>query len=428
MEKKFERLVEMINELMTTNSTLEKKNILSKYEDCKDFLYYTYNSFIKFGVTSETVKKKSELINPRIKSNDIFEILDLLHKRKVTGHEAIATINYFISLYPQYSEYVYRILDRDLQVRMGSTEINKVFKGLIPTFDVALANKFDPDKHTISDKSGYLASRKMDGVRTLVFIYDKENIIAVSRENREFTTLGRIKEEIADLIDIDHYGYVLDGETCIIDENGNENFQAIMKEIKRKNHTIENPRYNVFDFIPMEVFFGNDKGQKLIPRINEFYKTKLTQAKYIRCIEQKPVSSNEEVALLLEEAESKGWEGLILRKNEYYKGKRSDDLLKVKKMQDAEFKITDIHIDMIDDGKGNKVEGLAAVSIDYNGYNVKVGSGWSFDERIYYKNNPNELIGKMMCVQYFEATENQNGGKSLRFPIKKHIYGEKRTL
>ena len=32
------------------------------------------------------------------------------------------------------------------------------------------------------------------------------------------------------------------------------------------------------------------------------------------------------------------------------------------------------------------------------------------------------IIGKMITVQYFEETYNQNGGISLRFPTVKHIF------
>jgi ATP-dependent DNA ligase len=40
---------------------------------------------------------------------------------------------------------------------------------------------------------------------------------------------------------------VIDGEICMMDENGNENVQGIIKEIKRKDHSIENPFFYMFD-------------------------------------------------------------------------------------------------------------------------------------------------------------------------------------
>ena len=36
------------------------------------------------------------------------------------------------------------------------------------------------------------------------------------------------------------------------------------------------------------------------------------------------------------------------------------------------------------------------------------------------------IVGKMITVQYFEETKNQEGGISLRFPTVKHIYETKR--
>jgi DNA ligase-1 len=38
------------------------------------------------------------------------------------------------------------------------------------------------------------------------------------------------------------------------------------------------------------------------------------------------------------------------------------------------------------------------------------------------------IIGKLITVQYFEETHNQNGGISLRFPTVKHIYDGERDM
>jgi hypothetical protein len=40
----------------------------------------------------------------------------------------------------------------------------------------------------------------------------------------------------------------------MLDANGNENFQGIIKEIKRKDHTIENPFFYMFDILTLEEF------------------------------------------------------------------------------------------------------------------------------------------------------------------------------
>ena len=59
---------------------------------------------------------------------------------------------------------------------------------------------------------------------------------------------------------------VFDGELCLIDENGNDDFQGIMKQIRRKDHTIPNPKFKIFDFIPLDDF---NKKESSFPNINE---------------------------------------------------------------------------------------------------------------------------------------------------------------
>ena len=65
---------------------------------------------------------------------------------------------------------------------------------------------------------------------------------------------------------------------------------------------------------------------------------------------------------------------------------------------------------------------LKNIIIEHKGCKVQVGSGFSQEQRRYYYHNPNEIIGKTVTVQYFEETENQDGGYSLRFPVIKGIY------
>ena len=103
----------------------------------------------------------------------------------------------------------------------------------------------------------YLASRKCDGARCITFaIWNKAkkqyDITFKSRQGKEFKTLDKLKPMVAEMliegqknvperIMIYIQDMVLDGEICIVDENGDEHFNWIMKEITRKDHTIENP-------------------------------------------------------------------------------------------------------------------------------------------------------------------------------------------
>jgi len=121
------------------------------------------------------------------------------------------------------------------------------------------------------------------------------------------------------------------------------------------------------------------------------------------------------------------WEGFMLRKDVVYEGKRTKNLLKVKKFHDAEYTVVGVDhglMSVVRDGKEKQETMLAQVYIEHKGYEVKVGSGFSQEQRIKYMTEP--IIGKTITVQYFEETKNDKGGISLRFPTVKHIYETER--
>jgi len=65
---------------------------------------------------------------------------------------------------------------------------------------------------------------------------------------------------------------------------------------------------------------------------------------------------------------------------------------------------------------------LKNIIIEHKGSRVQVGSGFSHEQKRYYFENPTEILGKQVTVQYFEETKNDRGTVSLRFPVIKHIW------
>ena len=117
----------------------------------------------------------------------------------------------------------------------------------------------------------------------------------------------------------------------------------------------------------------------------------------------------------------------MIRKDVAYEGKRSKNLLKVKKFHDAEYEVIGYDVGpmaVVRDGKEKQETMLSQVYIEHKGHRVKVGSGFSQEQRIKYTTK--EIIGSTITVQYFEETKNDKGGISLRFPTVKHIYDDGR--
>jgi hypothetical protein len=88
---------------------------------------------------------------------NIFDILDQLINRIITGHDAI---NYVIDLIKfvgqKYEELIYCIIDKDLNANINIAIINSISPNAILEFKVALAERFDeaPDSRVANFASG----------------------------------------------------------------------------------------------------------------------------------------------------------------------------------------------------------------------------------------------------------------------------------
>lgn len=427
---------DFINDSNSTNSNSDKLEVIKKYSNNPDVLkglQYTYDTFKQYYVTSKNCKKRSDLCIPFTPYSTIFELLDALSSREITGHDAIESVNGFVEENKIYEDVIWRIIDRNLKTRSTVSMINKVIPGLVPTFDVALAQAYDEKtKKKVDWKDGWFVSRKLDGVRCLTVVDEEGNISFYSRAGNEFTTLDSLKPTIAAMGVKD---CVLDGEVCLVDEDGNEDFQGIIKQIKRKNHTIAKPHYYIFDYLTSEEFSSKTSERILEERLSEIQEVlRIWVATYakinVEVLTQVP-ASDKILENMMALSKEEGWEGLMLRKNTTYQGKRSADILKVKKFYDAEYIVVDVENALnrvIVNGKEVEEMMLKNVVIEHKGSRVQVGSGFSHEQKRFYYENPNEILGKQITVQYFEETQNQHGEHSLRFPVVKAIYETKRNF
>lgn len=293
---------------------------------------------------------------------------------------------------------------------------------------------FDKYDLEVEDNHNFFANNILvHNCRNLSVPMDETNWKCVSREGKEFFTLDKIKADLEKL----GLGFtsVVDGEICIVDKNGNEKFSGIMSEIRKKDHTILRPRYKIFDIINKNDF---DRGKSLENFSSRKAKLDLLKIKInelgletLDIVEQIPITSVEHLTEMTDEAVAKGWEGLILRKDAPYKGKRSNDLLKVKEVYDAEFTVKKVEMGPIriinkETGLEEEIEMLTNVFIEYKGCEVSVGSGFTFEERKKFYEDPSLILNKVITVLYTAESENQDGGYSLRFPRFKGLHGEER--
>lgn len=432
---------DMVEELNKTNSSKEKQERLSKiYNEAlpaeqgwiKWALKNTYSPYIKFGVTSDVIKKYTNC-PPRTTTElmSVERLLAMLAKREITGHKALDTIHNVTWHIPiNLLETLYNIIDKNLKIRMDAKSINKVIPGLIPEFSVSLCNVYGERKHKVNfEKDNWLCSRKLDGCRCVTIIDGNGVIKFFSRQGKEFLTLDVVRAELKKL---NLKNVVLDGEMCIVNENGDEDFKSITKEITRKDHTIQNPKYKVFDMMYFDEFQSQTTNRIFSERYKDLFN--LFRKHYVPCIDvvhMEKIESQEQFDEMFNESQSNGWEGLVIRKDDTTICKRSDSMLKCKAFKDEEYIVEGIEVGpfrVIKDGKEVEEEVMANAFITHKGNRVSVGSGWSLEQRRLYKENPNLLIGKTITVQYFEETTDKDGNVSLRFPTCKMVYENGRNI
>ena len=428
----FQLISDFVEASNATNSNSDKLEVLktyTQYESVCKALNYTYDTYKQYGVTSANCKKKSDLMGHPNTYGSIFTLLDDLNNRVCTGHTAIANVNRFVHENYIYKDLIFNMIDRNLKTRSTASMINKVKPGLIPTFDVALAKAFDEKTQKKVDwNDRWFVSRKLDGVRCLTVIDANGEPKFFSRQGKEFLTLDNLKTDIKAL---GLKNTVLDGEVCIVDENGNEDFAGIIKEIKRKDHTIVKPYYWMFDMLSMEDFNSKTSETTFGQRITDLLDLSLGNGLTLIGVLQQQISNDKIFSEMMAESKANGWEGLMLRKDAAYKGKRSDEILKVKQMFDDEYVVVDLENDIhrvIVDGAEVEELMLKNVIIEHKGNQVRVGSGFSHEQRRHYFENPNEILGKQITVQYFEESQSKSGEYSLRFPVIKAVYDGVRTF
>ncbi len=236
-----------------------------------------------------------------------------------------------------------------------------------PNFRVMLAKSYD--QQTVA---GWLASEKLDGVRAY---WNGENLL--SRRGNIFTAPNGFADEFPD--------FDLDGELYI----GRGRFADTSGKVRR-GEDWSDIKYHVFD-VP------NAEGG-LLSRLAVLEKwLQQNPNPHIVIVKQTPIQHIAEAQQLRKDIEKAGGEGVMLRSpNAGYLPMRTETLLKLKSVQDAECEVIGHTA-----GKGKYRGKLGALVCRLaDGRQIKIGSGLSDAER----SNP-PAIGSVITYRYNGLTK-----------------------
>lgn len=416
-----ENILKIINQIETTSSRNEKENILKKNSDntlLKDLLYFVYNPYIVTGISEKKFEKlrKTNISIADVKINDIYSLMEYLKTNNTGRDEDLKQVLSFIMCQKTELQELYKqIVTKNLKIGITSKTINKIYgKNFIPEFNVMLAEKYFDNEDKV--KGNFIITTKLDGGR-VVLIKENGSIKFFTRQGQVIEDLVEITEEAMLLPD----NMVYDGELLLRNDKGLESkdlYRATMKET-RKDGIKKNLIFNCFDVLPVQDFKNGICKTPCIERKEQLHS--ILSSLQLKTIIEVPMlyigNDKNKIMQLLDEARSKHDEGVMLNISDSpYECKRTKNLLKVKVMQSADLKIIGF-----EEGTNKYENSLGSVIVDYKGYKVGVGSGFSDNDRTFIWQHKDELLGRVIEVSYFEETQNQDGGISLRFPVFKGI-------
>ena len=291
-----------------------------------------------------------------------------------------------------------RTLDEQIDLRMKSRASRQLDRGYQSTAELAhtnrhlnaagllrpmLAKTYDGTVKGINN--GAVLQYKYNGHRCLISNIDGK-LSAYSRYGKPITTIAHILDDL----DIPE-GMTLDGE-LYVHEQSLQDTSSLIKRAQKGNSKLS---YVVYDQVSPVSFLkryeelydiGIEKdGKVVIAPLCHWDQTHITRAQ------------------IEEQAIDKGYEGLMIRVNNkgYEPGKRSDQLLKVKRRLDAEYEV--VSIEPSKDGWA--ILHCRLPSVDGTTTTFKVTAPGNMQQkREIFVNSP-AYIGREVIVEYAELTK-----------------------
>ena len=407
-----QEIIRIIRQLQNTNGTNDKLNILKENKDnelLQKVLYYTYNPFMKYGMSEKS-------INPiNIKEDNLITIFDLLDKLSTNNinDKLREETNIFLGCSEQKEQELYiMMLLKDLKIGLNAKSINKVFKKLIPSFNVMLAKKYFEEAKKVEGKE-FIITSKLDGSRFVIVKDNQGNVKYYTRQGQEITGMIEFKHD-EDLIP---NGIVIDGEV-LLNKSGlhsKDLYRETMKEFRKKGEK-HNLILHAFDILTYDEFIEGKSKTNCSTR-KKLLHNLISSNNFSNIVEVPVLYEGYDTSMiikLLDKAIANDEEGVMVNLADApYECKRTSNILKVKKMQDCDLRVVGF-----EEGSGNFKGTLGRINVEYKGNIIGVGSGFELSMRDEVWTNQDKYIGKIAKVQYFEETTNsKNNLKSLRFPV-----------
>lgn len=428
LEQRITYLTYVFALLQETNSKLEKESIVNdideEYRDDFNYILECLAGKHKFGYT---YYKTTPVINTKLNSLTVKRVLEYLQTPMNIKDLSRSTIQLVVEQTNVWHDFFEPIVNRTLRLGIGQSLLEK--DELTPM----LAKKFEGSVKY--DKDGYYITEKLDGNRCIAH-FENDKWHFTSRSGKEmhvnFDMSGLDERLIYDgeilspeqvkmsLAIEDKIKYNIVPDTIFAD-----NFSSTSGLINQ--HTTDKKLvYNIFDIMYNSTY--KDRREEL-----DRMHPESTDVRILPVLKHyKTQSDIQELFGLLNSVTDLGGEGLMINLgHSEYMHKRTDQLLKLKKVYTMDMQVYDFKW-----GTGKyegQVGSIEAKAITSDGKQIfcSVGTGLSDDQRLLWSIHPNEIVGKLIEVSYFSLSQTKqdkdvgNNVYSLRFPRLKRVRGDK---
>lgn len=440
---------EILDEIASESGSNMKMEILKKYlgnDLLEKVLYNGLSKRVKFylkQIPDYTINGSNTLT-----LEEGVDSLTALSKREKTGYDGINHLKSILENLSEEDAYVIeRIIEKDMKIGMGTSNINKVFKDLIEktpymgakSFSVKLAMLFFFDKkgNPLLDENGnpkpVKSDVKMDGRYCNALI--RGGGVELESRGGETTYLEGAKflDELSHFDDIVLNGeltmksissrYEANGIIASLVSIGKKRSEGddVSKEIAKfeKKHmsyteALKLVRFTCWDCITLDEYF--EKGSKT-PYQERWDKLKdiVSQTTMVSLVEHKIVYSYAEAMEHFVEMLERGEEGTILKALDgVWKDGKPNHQMKMKKNDTYDLKVVGFNYGT----KGSKNEGMiSSLNVETSDGLLKTSPGGiSEKDMLFITENKDNLLGSVVEVKCCGLSQDRDGNYALLHP------------
>ena len=383
----------------------------------KRFLYFALNPMLTYNISKKSTDKLMAEENfdgqKLIFFNDIFECCEHLSRLRGMDDATLRQVKMLLNVKdPERDErdlYI-QLLSKKVRLGIAAKTINKIIPNLIPEWEVQQA--YTVEKYPLKEGTEFWLTQKLNGARAT--LYEGQ---LLARSGMPYKGLEHITDALSWLRVA---GFVADGELTLKDKgdlSDNEAFRVSTGILNSDNVNKTVICYTIFDMIPVKDF------DALKPQVTYRYRRDILNQFAERisdtdgAVKVLPVlyhgTDQFKIEELLEQMVREDKEGLMINTDVPYRRTRHKGILKVKR-----FYTMDLPIIRCEEGTGRLSGTLGAFVLKYKENEVKVGSGFTDEQRERFWNNRDDMEGLLCEVKYKEISQDKGTGlESLQFPV-----------